>query len=418
MMRGAAFSALTLAAVLFGCQTGPRPASVAPVSAEGATPGAVHVIGHSAGEASEAGAGGAGVTENGAGGAPGNDAGNDAGGATDGRLFGTNEIVSAAVEGCEKPSAPAPILVVPASLSNAVYDRLGSIGARRFAYSRDAQSLLTFDAAGNLSTSLNDAAGAASNGTALSLVFQNATRTVLQRYDENLAAQGGTVELASGEARSVTVATTPSATLVAWIDGDQIVAGVSAGDSLTKLSIPLGENPTHCRLQAASAGTDFVLVWTCTGTPNELRWALVSDAAELLKTTLVVEPAEPLELVAITATGAGHSLMLHSLLQKTAFIVTVDSKGQVNGSIQALSGLPEAFDLAATSSGLSMTALLEDGTTALGRLSQGAAPNAATWTCLDQTSPGGHAAVETVEQGNSVLVRHANGSEWLMALPY
>jgi hypothetical protein len=66
-----------------------------------------------------------------------------------------------------------------------------------------------------------------------------------------------------------------------------------------------------------------------------------------------------------------------------------------------------------------MTALLEDGTTALGRVTKDAAPNAAgMWTCLDQTSPGGHAALEAQEQGDSVLVRHANGSEWLMALPY
>jgi hypothetical protein len=415
MIRTAACSVLTLAAVLLGCQ-GSRPASAGPAPAQGAAAGTVHVIGHSAGEASEAGAGGAGMTPSDAGGAGGNDGG---GAMVDGGLFGASEVVSAAVGSCTVPSAPAPVLVVPASPSNAVYDRLGSIGARRFAYSRDAQSLLTFDAAGNLSTALKDVAGAASNGTELSVVFQNTTQTVLQRYDENLGAKGANVKLADGEARSVAVAATATASLVSWIDGDQIIADVSSGDSLAKLSIPLGESPTHCRLQAASAGTDFVLVWICTGTPNELRWARVSDAAELLKTALVVEPALPLELVAITTAGAGHVLLLHSLLQKTAFILTIDAEGQIDGSVQALSGVPEVFDLAASSSGLSMTALLEDGTSALGRFSNDAAPEAAAaWTCLDQTSPGGHAALEALDQGNSVLVRHANGSAWLMALPY
>jgi hypothetical protein len=251
------------------------------------------------------------------------------------------------------------------------------------------------------------------------VVFQDATQTILQRYDGSLTAEGASVKLANGEARSVAVTATLTTSLVSWIDGEQIVAAVSSGDSLAKLSIPLAASPTHCRLQAAPAGTNFVLVWMCTGTPTELRWALVSDAAELVETTLLVEPALPLDLVAITTAGTDQFVLLHSLEQATAFLLSIDADGKMADTVQALSGVPQAFDLAASGSGLSMTALLEDGTTALGRVTKGASPNAAgIWTCLDQTSPGGHAALQPQEQGDSVLVRHANGSEWLMALPY
>jgi hypothetical protein len=124
-------------------------------------------------------------------------------------------------------------------------------------------------------------------------------------------------------------------------------------------------------------------------------------------------------LVALTATKRGHSLLLHSLEQKTAYIVSVDSEGQLDGAVRAIAGLPLAFDLVGTESGLSVSALLEDGTTALGRIASDAAPTSAgSWTCLDQVSPGGRAALEALEHADSTLVRHANGSAWLVDIPF
>lgn len=413
MIRGAAISAAILAALCFGCQTEPHRAALAP--AEGTSPAIGHPVGNEAGQANDTAAGGTATNE--AGGAPG-DAGG--GGAPDDvPLFGANEIVTAAVADCVKATGMSPVAVLPASPTNPVYDRLGSIGGRRFAFSYDAQALLTFDTGGNISTTLNDVAGVASNATQLSVVFQNATQTVLQRYDESLTAQGHNVNLANGGALSLAVAATQSATLVSWIDGDQVLTRVATGDTLAELGIPLGGGLGHCRSRAVSAGTNFALVWSCTGVPNEVHWALVSDTAKLLKTVVVLQPSLALELNGFMATANGYLLMLHGLEQKTAYLVRIDSEGRVDGAIRALAGLPQAFDLTTSSSGVSVTAMLEDGTTALGRILNATAPDAAgTWTCLDQASPGGHAALEAVEQTDSVLVRYGNGSEWLMALPH
>ena len=415
MIRLVTLSAAVLAALSFGCQTGRHSASPGLAPAQGSSPSIVHVVGNEAGDASESGAGGTRGSDAGSGGA----AGDNAGGASDAPLFGANEIVSAAVASCEKAAISRPLSVLPASPLNAIYDRLGTVGDHRFAYSRDAQTLLTFDSAGNLSTALNDVAAVASNGTELSVVFQDATRTILQRYDETLNAQGPNVKLADGEARSLAAASTATTTLVSSIAGDQLLARVVAGDAIVELSIPLGDSAGHCRSQAVSAGTNFALIYACTGTPNEVRWALISDAGKLLKTAVVLEPAVALDLTAFKAIGTGYVLMLHSLEQKSAYLVRIDAKGQVDGAIRAVSGLLQAFDLAASSSGVSLTGMLEDGTTALGRIGDDAAPNAeGAWTCLDQTSPGGNAALETVKQVDSVLVHYGNGSEWLMTLPH
>jgi hypothetical protein len=91
----------------------------------------------------------------------------------------------------------------------------------------------------------------------------------------------------------------------------------------------------------------------------------------------------------------------------------------VDGAVRAISGLSQAFDLATSASTTSVAGQLENGISALGRVLENTRPGAAgVWTCLDETSPGGHAAVTATKQGDALLVRRANGSEWLMTLTY
>jgi hypothetical protein len=378
------------------------------------------VVGHAAGEASDGGGAG-GADSASSGGAVDDVGGAGVGEGGTGQLpsFGSAEVVSSEATSCTPPSTVTPRLVLPASTSNPVYDHLGSIAGRRFATSRDGRALFTFDAEGNTSTVLNDVGAAASSGADLTVVFENSTQTVLQRYDETLAPQGDSVALADAPVSSLALAATAEATFVSWLDGGQLFGRVLAGDSSTELSLQLSEGSTHCRSQAVAAGTNFAIAWFCAGVPNEVGWALVSDSAKLLERSAVLTSSAALDLVAFATTSGGQSLLLHSLEQQTAYIVSVDAQGQLDGSIRAISGLPQAFDLVGTESGLSLSALLEDGTTALGRIADDAAPSSAgTWTCLDQVSPGGRAALEALEQGDSALVRYANGSEWLLDIPY
>ena len=408
-----------LLALGFGCQAEPHAASAGNMPADPSpSAGTRTVIGHAAGEASGGEAMG-GEANGGAAAVDAGGAGASEGGAPQLPPFGSVEVVTSLAEGCLPPAGGEPHLVLPASASNPVYDRLGSIAGRRFATSRDGQALFTFDASGNVSTILNNVGAAASNGTQLSVVFQDTTQTILQRYDENLVAQGDSEPLADGPVSSLALAATSKALLVSWLEGGQLIVRVFAGDSSSELSVQLSESSTRCQAQAVAAGTNFAIAWLCAGTPNEVGWALVSNSAKLLKRSVVLQTSAALDLVALATAANGHAVLLHSLEEKTAYIANVDMDGQLEGSIRAISGLPQAFDLAATESGLSLSALLEDGTTALGRIGNDGAPSSAdTWTCLDQASPGGCAALEALELGDSALVRYANGSEWLLDVPF
>lgn len=423
MTRSAFSVAAALIAVGFGCQSDPRAASAGNTPAEPSSAGTRSVIGHAAGEASDGEASG-GDTAGGAGSGGAAVDGAGGGGAGEGSTelapsFGSAEVVDSEATSCTPPSAATPRLVLPASASNPVYDRLGSIAGRRFASSRDGRALFTFDADGNLSTVLNDVGAAASSGADLIVVFEDSTQTVLQRYDATLAPQGDSVALADGPVSSLALAATSNAALVAWLDGGQLRGRALTGDASTELSIELSESSTRCRSRAVAAGADFAIAWFCAGTPNEVGWALVSDSAEVLERSVVLTSSVALDLVAFATTNRGQSLLLHSLREQTAYVVSIAEKGQLDGAVRAISGLPQAFDLVGTESGISLSALLEDGTTALGRIADDAEPTSAgTWTCLDQASRGGHAALEALEHGDSALVRYANGSEWLVDIPY
>jgi hypothetical protein len=418
MTRSAFSIAAVLVAVGFGCQSDPRAASAGNAPAEPSSAGRRTVGSESAGAGSDgdgaSGEGSGGATADGAGGA---DAGE--GGASQLPPLGSVEVVTSHAKSCVPPLATSPHLVLPASATNPVYDRLGSVAGRRFATSRDGRALFTFDADGNASTVLNDVGAAASNGTELSVVFEDTTQTVLQRYDGTLAAQGESVALAEGPVSSLALASTAQATLVSWLDAAQLFARVLTSDASTELSIQLSETSTRCRSQAVAAGANFAIAWSCAGAPNEVGWALISDSAKVLERSVVLQPNAALDLVAFATTNSGQSILLHSLQEHTAYIVNVDSQGQLDGSVRAISGLAQAFDLVRTESGLSLSALLEDGITGLGRIADDDEPTSAgIWICLDQASPGGRAAIEALEHGDSTLVRYANGSEWLLDIPY
>jgi hypothetical protein len=323
------------------------------------------------------------------------------------------------VERCAPLAATSAVNILPASLSSAVYDVIGSAGQRRFAFSRDSLTLFTFDERGSVSTQLTEVAGVATDGTLLHVVFDDGQRAFLQRYDAALVPVGSPSELGDFYANGMAIAASPTGTLVSWTDGEQLFGDVLSTRGVSRFSTPVGASGSRCRSSALATAHGFVVAWTCRDRDTELHFAAHSAGAELTTSSLAIEAGASLELVDFKAYGSEYLALLEELQTRTAYVVRLRSDGQPLAPIRAIEGLDGVFSLSVSARGIGVTGMLANGTTALGRILPDPTLTVTdVWSCLDSALPGGRAALDADAESYVALVRYGNGSEWLIRAPF
>lgn len=324
------------------------------------------------------------------------------------------EVVDVPASACE-PLDLSGALVLDSGQNNPAFDRLGRVGSRYYALASESLALITFDADGTgLSTFLNGVVGVAPGPSGLNVLFDDTNELLLQRYDETLTPVGETFLLGPGAAKAVSISASETHVLAVWGETEALQGQLIEGDSGVEVVTPEPLlSVARCQSAAIPSGEGFSLAWSCLGSVTQISSAqIAADGAASVPQVLFRSP-EPLDLEQYVATAEGGLLLFTAGSDQATWLARTDAAGSLVGPVRRLHGAsglalavrPDGVGLIASAGEQTVFRVLEtDGTPKTG------------WKCLDDVSPGGYGAVTTTEGGYAALVRHANGSAWLVEL--
>jgi hypothetical protein len=248
------------------------------------------------------------------------------------------------------------------------------------------------------------------------VLFDSTFKLFLQEYDRRLTPIGDSLELAPGQAQAASITVGSGGALLALRAGTEGLEGrLIQGTRQVPFQIPEPlAGMTRCESRAASTASGFNLTWTCLADEMEVGWAVVNGQAEVTQTGVVFATESPLRLKGHVHTSEGDLLLLNEGSSEALIVATVTSNGTLAGPLARYVGVT-GFGIASREDGIGLIAATTAGRTVFRVLNKDGTPRTG-WRCLDDPAPGGHGAIMADQNGYSTVVRHANGSAWLIVL--
>jgi len=310
------------------------------------------------------------------------------------------------------------VKVIDSGLTNPAFDRIGVAGDggdRQFAFDSQSTAIITFGPdASNPSSFIYGVVAVAPQGPELAVLFDDGSDLYLQRYDGMLAPAGGAQNLAPGTASAVSLGASAGQLLALWADANDL-RGRLIGEQSASLVMPDAlASAASCQSALTATATGFNVAWACHATETVVGWATVAQSADVSSPTVAFRHAAPLELKQIVHTQTGNLLLLNEGSGNALIVAHVDDSGTAK-TLQRYLGV-SGFGLAATNDGVGLIAATPEGQTVFRVLESTGAPKTP-WRCMsDEASSGGAGAVMADATGYVAVVRHDNGSAWMMNL--
>ncbi len=324
---------------------------------------------------------------------------------------------------CAKPGGTS-VELTAATGTSPTFDRMGSVGTSRFAWSTGGGGLITFhDDSTNVSTPVDGVASAGGEPSAIVSLVASSGGLVLQRYHFDGSTSGSSTPLANPVPVGAVIAGGPSKSLALWKDGVDVVGKmIDAGGGVAgSVSLGTGSGGAAGAFAASAAwtGSDFAVVWSRKRTDGktETSFAKVSTAGAVSGTRSVfVDAGHSVVQLAKKTTGFG--LLLNEGQPATGlYVVRLDDQGKSASTILHLLGGKYGLGLAANGNDVAAVGVLSDGRGVFASFDDSGTP-LGRWMCVDDSAGGvsfdAQVAIDTSDTGFALLSHRVNGSTALL----
>jgi hypothetical protein len=248
--------------------------------------------------------------------------------------------------------------------------RVQMLGSRRFAAGASTQGFITFDALGTTPKLFSLALGAtetafSSEGSTIGALAVSQGKIEYQRYDDQGAALGALVSLATGIAVGpprVWVASGGGGSLAVWPSGSVLfAAGVTAAGAAAGPPFALASSAPSPKVAMTYAGDKYAIVYAyaTTGAASAARFVFASPTG-VLGTPVDLATAAGIEPVAITQTSSGFLLVVDAGGDEHVYTVPLDTTGKVSGPAHRLLGGDLPWGLASHGNDAALVVLTND----------------------------------------------------------
>jgi hypothetical protein len=310
-------------------------------------------------------------------------------------------------------------LIAPASSHGPIFQRTGSVGARRFALGPDTLSFMTFEPDGSNASSLTLGPAVLAGGQEhLTGLVPSLGSIDLQFYDPLAMAFGENITLDATEDGALSLGVGPDNALVLWRSAGSIVGRIilngSPGPSVDFGPGSGGTGPAVARI--VYNGTDYTVAWSRT-LPEALdgtSFARVGLDGKVGAARRAFVSKENHQLVDFVRLSSGYALLINVGYPTQYFAVAwMNEEGFLVPPLQRLAGSGMGWGLASTGSEFALVGSLADGRAAF-RPFDGVGRALGPWVCMDDSTPGSgfvaQAGIEIDAAGYGIVVRLADGS--------